>query len=116
LQIEEVKSVQEKVRKRKTVGKNSAGHTHEGHLAHESHPGIIKRLRRAEGHLRSVIAMIEEGRPCIDIAPQLQAVEQAISNAKAEFIRDHIDHCLGHSGSTSTPRLLEEMKAITKYI
>jgi uncharacterized protein len=110
LQIEDKKSVQKKVGKRKNSGMNSAGHTH------ESHPSIIKRLRRAEGHLRSVIAMIEEGRPCIDIAPQLQAVEQAISNAKAEFIRDHIDHCLGHSGSTRTPSLLKEMKAITKYI
>ena len=26
---------------------------------HETHPDIIKRLKRAEGHLRSVTAMIE---------------------------------------------------------
>ena len=26
---------------------------------HASHPAIVKRLKRAEGHLRSVVAMIE---------------------------------------------------------
>ena len=35
--------------------------------AHRTHPEIVKRLRRAEGHLRSVVAMIEDGRPCLDI-------------------------------------------------
>lgn len=28
---------------------------------HESHPEIVKRLKRAEGHLKSVIAMIASG-------------------------------------------------------
>ena len=39
--------------------------------------------------------MIEEGRPCLDLAQQLHAVESAISNAKRELIHDHIEHCLG---------------------
>ncbi len=34
--------------------------------AHASHPDIVKRLKRAHGHLAGVIAMIEEGRPCVD--------------------------------------------------
>ena len=41
---------------------------------HQSHPEIIKRLRRAEGHLHKVIGMIEEGRSCLDLAQQLHAV------------------------------------------
>ena len=59
---------------------------------HETHPDILKRLKRAEGHLRSVTAMIEEGRACIDIAQQLHAVEKAIAQAKKTLIQDHIDH------------------------
>jgi len=35
---------------------------------HKTHPDIMKRLRRAEGHLRSIIDMIEAGRSCPDIA------------------------------------------------
>ena len=35
-------------------------------MSHGSHTDIIKRLKRVEGHLRSVIAMIEDGRSCVD--------------------------------------------------
>ena len=48
---------------------------------HNTHPGIILRLKRAEGHLRSVIVMIEEGKPCVALAQQLHAVEAAIAKA-----------------------------------
>jgi uncharacterized protein len=50
-----------------------------------SDPAIIKRLKRAHGHLAGVIAMIEKGRPCVDLAQQLHAVESPISNAKREL-------------------------------
>lgn len=59
-----------------------------------SHPDIVKRLKRADGHPRSVIEMIETGRPCVDIAQQLHAVEKAIQQAKKTLIHDHLDHCL----------------------
>eukprot|EP01031_Cornospumella_fuschlensis_P001731 gene1731-2159_t len=59
---------------------------------HGSHPEIVKRLKRAEGHLRSVVEMIEAGRPCLDIAQQLHAVEAAIANAKRTLLHDHLDH------------------------
>jgi uncharacterized protein len=51
-------------------------------MKHRSHPEIIKRLKRAHGHLASILAMFEEGRPCGDLAQQLHAVESAVSNAK----------------------------------
>ena len=38
--------------------------------------------------------MFEEGRPCLDLAQQLHAVESAVGNAKRELIHDHIEHCL----------------------
>lgn len=57
----------------------------EPHL-HASHTDIAKRLKRAEGHLRKVIEMIESGRACLDIAQQLQAVESAITGAKRTLI------------------------------
>ncbi len=65
----------------------------EPHL-HATHPAIIARLKRAEGHLRHVIAMLQDASPCADIATQLQAVEHAVSAAKRTLIHDHIDHCL----------------------
>jgi len=85
---------------------------------HTSHSDIIKRLKRAEGHLKSTIAMLEDGRGCLEIAQQLQAVEAAICNAKKALVHDHIDHCLEHAlkdGSTSSESL-QEFKQITKYL
>lgn len=86
---------------------------------HTSHPDIIKRLKRAEGHLKSIITMLEEERGCLDIAQQLQAVEGAIINAKKLLVHDHIDHCLEHAvreGTQSAEDTINEFKAITKYL
>lgn len=86
---------------------------------HASHPDIIKRLKRAQGHLKSIITMLEEGRGCLDIAQQLQAVESAVGNAKKTLVHDHIDHCLEHvvrEGTKSTGDTIREFKAITKYL
>ena len=83
---------------------------------HGSHPDIIKRLRRAEGHLRSVIAMMEEGRHCLDLAQQIHAVEAAISKAKRELIQDHIENCLEDGSSRETKASLAELKQLAKYL
>ncbi|WP_289152179.1 metal-sensing transcriptional repressor [uncultured Salipiger sp.] len=79
---------------------------------HASHPRIVSRLKRAEGHLRSVSAMIEEGRPCLEVAQQLQAVESAIRNAKQALIHDHMDHCL----DAEVDHDRAELKAISRYL
>ena len=88
-------------------------------MQHESHPDIIKRLKRAEGHLRSLVSMIEAGKPCLDLAQQLHAVEHAIGNAKRELIHDHIDHCLDDAladGAAASKKALKEFKALSKYL
>lgn len=88
-------------------------------MKHASHPDIIKRLKRAEGHLRSLIGMIEAGRPCLELAQQLHAVERAVGNAKRELIHDHMEHCLDENavnGSTSSRAALREFKALAKYL
>lgn len=86
---------------------------------HTSHPDIIKRLKRAEGHLRSIIVMMESERGCLEVAQQLQAVESAIGNAKRVLIHDHIDHCLDHamrSDGKESADAVREFKDITKYL
>jgi uncharacterized protein len=88
-------------------------------MKHASHPEIIKRLKRAHGHLGAVIAMMEEGRSCLDLAQQLHAVESALSNAKRELIHDHIEHCLGDGvagGEVDARTALGEFKILAKYL
>lgn len=80
---------------------------------HASHPAITARLKRAEGHLRAVVGMIEAGRSCLEIAQQLHAVEKAVVNAKRALILDHVDHCLDADHSLMD---LDELKAISRFL
>lgn len=86
------------------------------HHAHASHPAIIKRLNRAGGHLRSIVEMIESGRPCADIAQQMHAVEKAVGSAKKALIEDHIDHCLQPGEGRDPSAIVEEFRAIAKFL
>nr|WP_306266276.1 metal-sensing transcriptional repressor [Pararhizobium sp. IMCC3301] len=79
---------------------------------HTTHPALVTRLKRAEGHLRHVIGMLESGKPCVEIATQMQAVERAIVNAKRALIHDHIDHCLGNGGEND----LDELRLMAKLL
>lgn len=86
---------------------------------HETHPQIVKRLKRADGHLRGIIEMVEAGRPCIDVAQQLHAVEKAIGQAKKTLIQDHLDNCLEDVVGPlprDQRRSIDEFKLITKYL
>lgn len=88
-------------------------------MKHHTHPDITKRLKRAHGHLASVIEMMETGRSCVDLAQQLHAVESAITNAKRELIHDHMEHCLGdgvENGEMTQPEALAEFKILAKYL
>lgn len=86
---------------------------------HSTHPAIIKRLRRALGHLERVIAMMEEERTCLDIAQQLLAVERAVNQAKRALIQDHLDNCLAHVVGplqSDQQEAMTEFKEITRYL
>jgi DNA-binding FrmR family transcriptional regulator len=88
-------------------------------MLRQSHPAIIKRLKRAEGHLRSTIGMIGAGRSCVELAQQLHAIENAIANAKRELIHDHVDHCLDAavmSNGKPAKAALAEFKTLSKYL
>lgn len=86
---------------------------------HESHPAVLKRLKRAGGHLQKVMFMIEAQEACIDVVQQLHAVERAIRAAKETLIHDHVDYCLAHAvrrKSINSQLDLGEFKNITKYL
>lgn len=82
-------------------------------MGHGTDINVLKRLKRAHGHLGKVIAMMENEKACLDVTMQLQAVFKAISSAKKEFIFHHIEHCLA---SSSSNKQMNEFKEITKYL
>ena len=85
----------------------------------QPHSAIARRLKRANGHLETIISMIEQGKPCAQIAQQLQAVESAIENAKKALIHDHISHSLDRSFAASGSKgkaALRDFRLIAKYL
>ena len=55
---------------------------------------VIKRLRRAEGQIRGVIGMLEDGRDCVDVVTQLAAVSRALDRAGFKIITSGLQQCL----------------------
>jgi DNA-binding FrmR family transcriptional regulator len=88
-------------------------------MVHSTHADVVNRLKRAEGHIKTIIEMIEAKRECLDVAQQLHAIEKAIQNAKKLYIHDHIDNCLEDIAGAATRQArnsLAEFKEIAKYL
>lgn len=86
---------------------------------HSSHTDIVKRLKRASGHLDKVVEMIENEKGCLDVAQQLQAVTSALSKAKQIYVQDHIEHCIESASGANSKKFsqqIKELKEIAKYL
>ena len=57
-------------------------------------PKLLNRLSRIEGQVRGVARMVDEGRYCIDVLTQLQAVKAALVRVESEMLKDHLSHCI----------------------
>ncbi len=60
---------------------------------------LLNRLKRAEGQLRGIQRMIEEGQSCMDIATQMAAVRKALDSTYVRmtvcFMQQELQHRLG---------------------
>lgn len=54
---------------------------------------IVNRLRRAQGQLAGVIAMVEQGRECKDVVTQLAAVSKALDRAGFKIVACGLREC-----------------------
>ena len=85
----------------------------------DHHAAIARRLRRANGHLQTIIEMIEQGRPCTQVAQQLQAVEGAIENAKKALVHDYIGQSLERSlkaAGVKGQAAMRDFRLVAKYL
>lgn len=70
-------------------------------LEPEEITAIITRLKRANGHMASVIRMLEEGSECEDALTQLAAVNKAISRGGYALVATGLQKCLAEGGPDS---------------
>ncbi len=62
---------------------------------------VTTRLKRAHGHLASVIRMLEEGAECEDALTQLAAVNKAINRGGYALVATGLHQCLTEEGPDS---------------
>ncbi len=70
---------------------------------------VINRLNRAEGQLKAVIRLIEEGKDCRDVVMQLSAVSKAIDRAGFLIIASGMQQCLSNEDSEIDQKQLEKL-------
>ncbi|MCA1983812.1 metal-sensitive transcriptional regulator [Nocardioides nematodiphilus] len=70
-------------------------------LEPEDTKAIITRLKRANGHLTSVIRMLEDGSECEDALTQLAAVNKAIARGGYALVATGLQQCLAEGGPES---------------
>jgi CsoR family transcriptional regulator, copper-sensing transcriptional repressor len=57
-------------------------------------PKLVARLKRIEGQVRGLTRMVEDGRYCIDVAHQIEAVRAALARTETEMLKAHLAHCI----------------------
>ena len=83
-----------------------------------SRTDILNRLKRAEGQLRGVQRMIDEGEPCLKVAQQLSAVRKALDSTFVRmtvcYIEQEIDARLDGSPSEKVrlDAMIDEMETL----
>ncbi len=55
---------------------------------------LLTRLRRIEGQVRGVQKMVTEGRYCLDVVTQLQAITAATDKVAEKLLESHIRGCV----------------------
>ena len=79
-----------------------------------------KRLRRIEGQVRGLQAMVDEDRYCIDVLTQISAVTKALQAVALELLDEHLAHCVRDAVASGGPdaeaKVAEASAAIARLV
>ena len=80
----------------------------------------LRRLRRIEGQVRGLQAMIDDDRYCIDILTQISAVNRALQSVALGLVDDHLSHCVREAidagGPEADAKVAEASAAIARLV
>lgn len=78
---------------------------------------VMHRLRRVEGQIRGVLAMMEQGQPCDAIAQQLSAARKALDRAFYEMMACSLEMDVQEAPNNAVlcERIAEKTKLLAKY-
>jgi DNA-binding FrmR family transcriptional regulator len=84
----------------------------------ESRTDVLNRLRRAEGQIRGIQRMVEEGEDCHKIAQQFSAVRKALDSTYLRmtlcFMEQELNTCLqpDEAQKTGLDAMLKDMETM----
>jgi DNA-binding FrmR family transcriptional regulator len=64
---------------------------------------LLDRLNRIEGQVRGISKMVAEGRYCIDVLTQIQAVKAALSRVETTMLQVHLGTCIEGAITSGDP-------------
>ena len=83
-------------------------------LKRDTKPKVLNRLNRIEGQVRGIKRMVEDGRYCIDVLTQIQAVRAALARVESEMLKNHLGHCI--ESAIVSGNATEQRKKATELI
>lgn len=89
-------------------------------MTFESRPhqqSVMHRLRRVEGQIRGVLAMMEQNQPCDAVAHQLSAARKALDRAFYEMMAWSLEMEVSETSDTTalSERIAEKTRLMAKY-
>jgi len=69
---------------------------------------VTNRLNRAQGQIRGILNMIEEGRDCSDVLVQIAAVSKAIDSAGIRIVTEGMRQCAAAEATGDEPPMDQE--------
>jgi DNA-binding FrmR family transcriptional regulator len=82
----------------------------------KSRTDLLNRLKRAEGQLRGIQRMIEEGQPCLDIAGQMAAVRKALDSTYVRmtvcFMEQELSQRMGDGRQAELTAVLDDVQTL----
>ena len=78
---------------------------------------VVARLKRIEGQIRGLAAMVEKDVPCEDILVQISAAKSALHKTGQVILEGHLSHCvLSGIASGDTDQTLKRLaRAIEQF-
>lgn len=65
-------------------------------IPEETTAQLVKRLRRIEGQVRGIQAMLEDHRDCADVVTQIAAANKALEQVGFTLVASGLTYCISH--------------------
>jgi Uncharacterized protein conserved in bacteria len=78
---------------------------------------VVARLKRIEGQVRGIMAMVQKDVPCEDILVQIGAAKSALHKTGQVILEGHLHHCVlaGIANGDSDETLKKLVNAIEQF-